>query len=116
MQRYINLKIIIVLTTRNVLSKQNQSEIFRTQEKNEEPNVKLIDIEAFLLKVTSKRQAITPSSDLARNAHLSYVPPCVIQKVIPCAVLFHAINMNFCVLKIDLLSNESYPKAVSHNN
>uniref|UniRef100_A0A7S3JL35 Uncharacterized protein n=1 Tax=Euplotes harpa TaxID=151035 RepID=A0A7S3JL35_9SPIT len=69
-----------VLTTRNVLSKQNQSEIFRTQEKNEEPNVKLIDIEAFLLKVTSKRQAITPSSDLARNAHLSYVPPCVIQK------------------------------------
>ena len=66
--------------TRNIFSKRLQRGVFRSQEKVEDNHLRLIDVEKFLLKVTSKRQANTPSTGADRNTHLSYIPPWVIKK------------------------------------
>lgn len=48
--------------------------MFKSQEKLPEENLKLIDIEKFLLKVTSKRPPATPSHQNKVSSGLSYIP------------------------------------------
>lgn len=66
--------------TRNIFRNRVERANFKSQEKQEENNLRLIDVEKFLLKVTSKRQATTPSMSADRNAQMSYIPPSVIKK------------------------------------